>query len=389
MFNRQKIYAGLAISVGVCTSIGLYLFYRHQRQISLSKTNRCLTPIPTLSSLKSRHDYPLVEITSPIDVDNDDSDSIQILDEIQIPSGSVPLTPDQASILTHFLYETQNNEEQLHQVLTSIANSSAFKESQINLANAGCIIRLRELLLKTDNATTKCHIILALNNLALNDFAITQFSNIVSIIINLCNVSPVNSSIRLYGLNLLMNMSVLNYLHEEYMSNIYELGLLIESTIESDDEALSVGKLLVNLSLNELNIENLLKLTGVELKLIINLFTLKIDQSTKSEDILLRFLIFYCNIANRIVNEFKDEDDANDNHLWLNNPTPQRQGALYFEFFDHDKQILAKSLLRPHYNSTSINTQMKRLYQLMDKIHQYQLDINHSTLITNNYTNSL
>jgi hypothetical protein len=51
-----------------------------------------------------------------------------------------------------------------------------FSLGQINLANAGCITRLRELLLKTDNEITKCKILLALNNLALNDFAISQFS---------------------------------------------------------------------------------------------------------------------------------------------------------------------------------------------------------------------
>jgi hypothetical protein len=51
-----------------------------------------------------------------------------------------------------------------------------FVLGQINLANAGCINRLRELLLKLDNDLTKCKILLALNNLALNDFAITQFS---------------------------------------------------------------------------------------------------------------------------------------------------------------------------------------------------------------------
>jgi hypothetical protein len=114
-------------------------------------------------------------------------------DEIKIPDGGVPLTPDQASILTLFLYDSYKDEEKLHHVLTSIANASAFKESaliflmtriemnnfvlgQINLANAGCINRLHELLLKIDNDLTKCKILLALNNLALNDFAITQFS---------------------------------------------------------------------------------------------------------------------------------------------------------------------------------------------------------------------
>ncbi len=79
--------------------------------------------------------------------------------------------------------------------------------------------------------------------------------------INLCQTSPSNSLVRRYGLNLLINMSVLEYLHEEYMNNIYELGLLIESTIEYEDEALSGGKILVNLSTNKFNLENLLKIT--------------------------------------------------------------------------------------------------------------------------------
>ncbi len=48
---------------------------------------------------------------------------------MKIPDGGVPLTPDQASILTRFLYESNNNEEQLHHVLISIANASTFKES--------------------------------------------------------------------------------------------------------------------------------------------------------------------------------------------------------------------------------------------------------------------
>jgi hypothetical protein len=56
-------------------------------------------------------------------------------------------------------------------------------------------------------------------------------------------------------------MSVLEYLHEEYMNNVYELGLLIESTLESEDEALSAGKILVNLSTNRSNLESLLKIT--------------------------------------------------------------------------------------------------------------------------------
>jgi len=56
-------------------------------------------------------------------------------------------------------------------------------------------------------------------------------------------------------------MSVLEYLHNEFMENIYELGSLIETTFTNNDEMLSASKILVNLSTNRTNLEQLLKLT--------------------------------------------------------------------------------------------------------------------------------
>lgn len=79
--------------------------------------------------------------------------------------------------------------------------------------------------------------------------------------INVCRTIPSNSPVRLYGLNLLVNMSVLEYLHDEYMKNIDELDVLIKSTFENSDETFSIGKVLVNLSTNKSNLEHLLKLT--------------------------------------------------------------------------------------------------------------------------------
>lgn len=51
-----------------------------------------------------------------------------------------------------------------------------FLLAQVNLADAGCIDILREILSTTDNETTQCKILLALNNLALNDYTIKKFS---------------------------------------------------------------------------------------------------------------------------------------------------------------------------------------------------------------------
>lgn len=71
---------------------------------------------------------------------------------------------------------------------------------------------------------------------------------------------PPKSLVRLHGLNLLINMSVLEYLHSEFQQNINELAILIESTFDSHEEMLSAGKILVNLSTNKSNLEHLLKL---------------------------------------------------------------------------------------------------------------------------------
>jgi hypothetical protein len=75
---------------------------------------------------------------------------------------------------------------------------------------------------------------------------------------------------------------------------------------------------------------------GVELKIIINLFTSRTNPSSKSEDILLRYLTFYCNLADIIIHELSESEETNNNHnnLWFNDSTLQRQGAVYFEFFD-------------------------------------------------------
>ena len=58
--------------------------------------------------------------------------SILSVDDMKIPHGSVPLTPDQASILTNYLYESNEDEAQLHLVLASITNAATFRESLLN-----------------------------------------------------------------------------------------------------------------------------------------------------------------------------------------------------------------------------------------------------------------
>ena len=64
---------------------------------------------------------------------------------------------------------------------------------------------------------------------------------------------------------------------------------------------------------------------GVELKFVMNFYTSNRDQSSKSEDTLVRYLTFYCNLADRILEQFQDGSDTNNNSSLL---------VVYFEFFD-------------------------------------------------------
>lgn len=177
-------------------------------------------------------------------------------------------------------------------------------------------------------------------------------------------------------------MSVLEYLHNEFLENIYELGSLIEITFTNNDEMFSASKILVNLSTNKTNLGQLLKLTGVEFKIIIPLCTVtkretNSDLALKFEEILLRFMNFYCNLADSIVNDLQNVQNS---RIWLNDPIPYRPGAVYFELFDHEKQIATKSILRPQYNSNDVNRQIKRFRHLIDTIRQRQFESNVSSI---------
>ncbi|CAF0943507.1 unnamed protein product [Adineta ricciae] len=386
MSHRQKIYVGLAISAGVCTGIAVFLYLRQRRQIALSKApddkSRSLTPASIIASLKSPRGRDYNEITS-VDSNQSSVESVRFQSgganfEVNIPGGGAALTPEQAIVLVRFLDEINGDIERLNRILTNIANAATFTESQVNLTNAGCIERLRELLSSVENETTTYKILLALNNLALNDYTISHFSGLVLNVINLCRTTPSKSLVRLYGLNLLVNMSVLEHLHSEYMKNITDLGQLIESTFDNNEEALSAGKILVNLSTNKSNLETLLKLTGIDMKTIVNICTPKkksvdTDESTKLEDILLRYLTFYCNLAEITVNDLK-LGTTNESNMLLYDPIPYGENAVYFELFDHGKQMSTKSILRPQYSSPSVNNQIKRLRQSLDTIRQIQFE---------------
>ncbi len=115
----------------------------------VAKANVPVTSTSILSTLQPPEDLHYLDRNSSSETDNDESESNHLQssysinsfsssylksnfyfqDEIKIPNGGVPLTPDQASILTTFLYEYHHDEEQLHRVLRSIANASIFKES--------------------------------------------------------------------------------------------------------------------------------------------------------------------------------------------------------------------------------------------------------------------
>ena len=83
-------------------------------------------------------------------------------------------------------------------------------------------------------------------------------------------------------------------------------------------------------------------LQGLELKTVVNFF------ASKSESILLRYLTFYNNLAEMIIDESKQGGDSNNNSSCLHDPKPQRQGALYFEFFDQVRETPTVVALTRH-----------------------------------------
>lgn len=70
MVHRQKIYLGLAISVGVFTGIGAYLLYRHRRKLTAR-------PISIHPLLQPPQDSDYLDRCSSSEQDNDDLESLQ------------------------------------------------------------------------------------------------------------------------------------------------------------------------------------------------------------------------------------------------------------------------------------------------------------------------
>ncbi|CAF5065382.1 unnamed protein product, partial [Rotaria sp. Silwood1] len=79
---------------------------------------------------------------------------------------------------------------------------------------------------------------------------------------------------------------------------------------------------------------------SIELQTIVKLCTsnkklINSEESSKLEEILLRYVTFYCNLAEMIVNGLQQKSESAHNiKSWLNDPLPYRQGAVYFELFD-------------------------------------------------------
>ena len=96
MSNRQKIYIGLAVSAGVCTGVGLFLYMRHRRQIASkeldllsarSDTNFLFPvsktlgtgerPASILSSFTPRRGHQYTDITTAAEADTSNTDSLR------------------------------------------------------------------------------------------------------------------------------------------------------------------------------------------------------------------------------------------------------------------------------------------------------------------------
>jgi len=99
--------------------------------------------------------------------------------------------------------------------------------------------------------------------------------------------------------------------------------------------------------------------------------------SAKREEIFLRYLTFYCNMAEAVIAEYlnvSNKDNLLDKQQKLSYPI----GSIYHELFDQEIQVSSKLLLRSQWNNN--DKYIKRLKHAFDTIRQKEFDSSISSI---------
>ncbi|XP_064199530.1 armadillo repeat-containing protein 10 [Anguilla rostrata] len=145
------------------------------------------------------------------------------------------------------LLETNSNPSDRMQILVTLGNAAAFSVNQDIIRELGGLHKIASLL-SDPVPDTRVHCLNALNNLSMNVRNQEQLKVYVPQVLELIEMSPVNSDLQLASLRLLTNMSVTNN-HQHLMKNSITLFLSL-LVVSNEEMQIQVLKVLVNLSAN-------------------------------------------------------------------------------------------------------------------------------------------
>ncbi|XP_061107513.1 armadillo repeat-containing protein 10 [Conger conger] len=184
------------------------------------------------------------------------------------------------------LLETNPNPSDRIQVLVTLGNAAAFSVNQEIICELGGLHKIASLL-SDPVPDTRAHCLNALNNLSMNVRNQEQLKVYVPQVLELIEMSPVNSDLQLASLRLLTNMSVTNN-HQHLMKNSITLFLSL-LVVSNEEMQIQVLKVLVNLSANPDMMEDIVQAQAPASLVVL------VDGCTHAP-VLLRLLAFVANL---------------------------------------------------------------------------------------------
>lgn len=154
------------------------------------------------------------------------------------------------------LLETNPSPPDKIQVLVTLGNAAAFSVNQDIIRELGGLQKIASLL-SDPLPVIRVHCLNALNNLSMNLRNQTQLKVYVPEVLELIEMSPMNSDLQLASLRLLTNMSV-SSCHQHLMKNSITLFLSL-LVVSNEEMQIQVLKVLVNLSANPDMMEDIVR----------------------------------------------------------------------------------------------------------------------------------
>ncbi|GLH08332.1 Armadillo repeat-containing protein 10 [Gryllus bimaculatus] len=195
------------------------------------------------------------------------------------------ITAHEAKSLVALLHSS--DEVLLERTLTTIGNCGTFTANQDTLREAGCLLRLQNLL-TYPKTSIQLAAIRALGNLSLNQENQKELKDVIPILLTFVNKEQPSDKLVQSALLTLTNIAVLPDWHDEFYPVLHTLYNLVDAA--TPQIKLQALKLLVNLSCNEDMVPSLLAAQAPRRLIYL------LDPST-NEEILLRVVTLLANLT--------------------------------------------------------------------------------------------